>query len=482
MVPSFVMKKIKTVRITASMFYKHDSCPHWVYFDAYGNKKKMAKIPAFAEMLLESGVLHEKEVIAGLEYSEPKGRSLVVRAKDTLRLMKEGVPRIYQGVLLTDEMAGIPDLLERRDDKPSDLGPYHYVAVDIKNTERLSDAHKAELSFYGDVLKAIQGRRPENGEILNASSVRIGFVLREFADEYKEALAEIRDALAGRCPPPHVSSGCKQSPWFGECKALAIAKDDIALLYNVKKKYVLKLRACGVRTVHDAARINPARLSEAEPGLPRELLTRVVLQANALIENQHSVRRSIVLPEAPYEIFFDIEGDPLRQVEYLFGFLVRQGGEEKYIKMIAERPEHEGRMWEEFLEWIEGLPKEYIVYHYGDYERSRLAMLETAYSGSKALHRFVDRLVDLNTIVKDSIVFPLYFYGIKDIGGYIGYERLGKIKGGGESVAFYEDWLATGKRKTLNDIILYNEDDVIATRFLKDWLAHEKARSHEELG
>lgn len=468
-------KKItKPPRITASMFYKHYSCPHWVYFDAYGNKKKMAKGTAFSEMLLESGVLHEKEVISGLAYVEPKGRTLEARAKDTLRLMKEGVLRIYQGVLLTRDMVGIPDVLERRDDKASDIGPFYYVPVEIKNAERLSDAHKGQLSFYADLLKVVQGRRPDSAEILNASGVRIGFALREFGKEYLEALAEIREAVAGRCPLPHVSSGCKQSPWFGECKALAIKKDDIALLYNVKKRYVLKLRANGVRTVHDAVRINPARLSEAEPGLPRELLERVVLQAHALIEKKHSIRREIILPEAPYEIFFDIEGDPLRQVEYLFGFLVRQGDKEKYITMLAERPEHEVQMWKEFLEWIETLPREYIVYHYGDYERSRLTMLENAYGGSKALHHFADRLVDLNTIVKDSIVFPLFFYGIKDIGEYIGYKRLGKIKGGGESVAFYEDWLMTSKRKKLNDIILYNEDDVVATRFLKDWLAKEK--------
>ena len=468
------VKKEKIARVTASMFVKHNSCPHWVYFDAYGDSKKKGKTTAFSEMLLESGVLHEKEVISGLTFVEPKGRGIEARAKDTVRLMKEGVERIYHGVLLAGDMVGEPDLLERRDDKSSDIGPYHYVAVEIINAERISDAHKGQLSLYGELLLAVQGRRPAFGEVLNASGVRIAFELKEFKKDFEQALAEIREAVAGRCPPPHVSSGCKQSPWFGECKALAEQKDDVALLYNVKKKYILLLRATGVRTVHDAARVNPARLAEAEPRLPRELLERIVLQATALIEKEHYVRRPIVLPEAPFEIFFDIEGDPLRQVEYLFGFLVRQGAREKYVKMIAERPEHEERMWEEFLEWLESLPQEYVVYHYGDYERSRLAMLESAYRGSKALTRFVSRLVDLNTIVKDSIVFPLYFYGIKDIGGYIGYKRLGKIKGGGESVAFYEEWLTSGKRKKLDDIILYNEDDVIATRFLKDWLAGEK--------
>ncbi|MEK9152181.1 MAG: ribonuclease H-like domain-containing protein, partial [Patescibacteria group bacterium] len=65
----------------------------------------------------------------------------------------------------------------------------------------------------------------------------------------------------------------------------------------------------------------------------------------------------------------------------------------------------------------------------------------------------------------------LYFYGIKDIGGYIGFKRSKKISGGGESVAYYEEWLDTHDRRKLEAIMTYNEDDVVATRFLKDWLA-----------
>ena len=53
-------------RISASMFYKYDACPHWLYFDAYGDPSKKAKLTAFAEMLLEGGRLHEKEIVADM--------------------------------------------------------------------------------------------------------------------------------------------------------------------------------------------------------------------------------------------------------------------------------------------------------------------------------------------------------------------------------------------------------------------------------
>jgi uncharacterized protein len=253
----------------------------------------------------------------------------------------------------------------------------------------------------------------------------------------------------------------------------------------VKKKSVIALREAGIMTIRDAAGIDPERFAGKNRYLKRDLLERIVLQAQALLDKKHLVRRLIMLPSQPLEIFFDIEGDPLRQVEYLFGFLVRKDGpghDEQYITMLAEKPEDEGKMWQEFLDWTVNLPPEFAVFHYGSYEMARLNMLEAKYGGSPALNYFRERMVDLNEVVKDCIVFPLYFYGIKDIGKYIGFEREGKISGGGESVAFYEEWLAKGNRKRLNDILIYNEEDVVATRYLKDWLASEAEAVHVESG
>ncbi|HTM68325.1 MAG TPA: TM0106 family RecB-like putative nuclease [Candidatus Binatia bacterium] len=469
-------------RITGSMFYKYDACPHWLYFDAHGDPKKMTKRTAFAEMLLEGGRLHEKDLIAGMAFEEVKARGLEARAKATLKLMREGVERIYHGVLMDDEFVGEPDLLERSDHAGSAFGPYHYVAVDIKSAERLSDSHKYQLACYGELLERAQGVRPVDGFILNASGVRVGFPLAEFMQQFREAVEEVRKCLAGDPPPPHVSSGCKQSPWFKECVAFAEERDDIALLYNVKKKVVRALREHGVRTVHDAAKLEIDELHGKDPSFKRALLERIKLQATALIEHKDFVRRRFELPAAPLELFFDIEGDPLEEVEYLFGFLVRRGDLEHYEYQLAERPEQEGEMWAKFLEWIDALEDDYVVYHYGSYEMTRLGMLERRHGGSAELDRFRDRMVDLNEIVKDSLVFPLYFYSIKDIGNYIDYKRSDTIKGGGESVAFYEEWLKSGDRKKLDDIIEYNKDDVLATRWLKDWLAHRLLEHEAELG
>jgi predicted RecB family nuclease len=205
-------------------------------------------------------------------------------------------------------------------------------------------------------------------------------------------------------------------------------------------------------------------------------LVRAKLQARSLVEKTHYFRKPIDLPDVPTEIFFDIESDPIRSHDYLFGFLVRDSLGERYERQIAELPGKEPDMWQDFLHWISRLPENYIVYHFGTFERARLSALEQRYGGSPHLDDFRDRMIDLNETVKENVTFPLYFYGIKDIGRYIGFERGDAISGGGESVAVYERWLETGNREHLDSIIEYNKDDVIATRELKDWLVREQEK------
>lgn len=466
--------------ISAMTFFKYGACPHWLYFDEYGDPENRREISDFNRRLLERGLLHEEDVMEGMEYTEVRGKDLQERFAKTVELMKEGVPRIYHGILMADDLVGEPDILEKKTDRPSDFGSYHYAAIDIKSAEKLTDSHKYQLVLYGELLSAVQGMRPREGYIMNKNRLLLGFPLREFELQFHEALRHVRRIFDGEKPQPHLSSACKNSPWFQECVAYAESERDIALLYNVKKKTVMALREAGVRTVEDAAEMDVDGLAGSTSYMTRKMLDRAKLQAEALIEKAHYIRRPYSFDEKPLELFFDIEGDPLRQVEYLFGFLVREDGEEEYKPFIAEKPEDEGKMWKEFIEWIGTLPDRYAVYHYGTYEKTSIAALEARYGGSAALGKFRDRMVDLNATIKDCLVFPLYFYGIKDIGEYIGFERSGKITGGGESIMYYEDWLTKGDRKALDEVILYNKDDVLATRYLKDWLVEESER--DELG
>lgn len=461
--------------ITDLMVQKQDTCPHWVYFDAFGDKRHRAKETPWTALLREQRLIEEEQVVAVRgPYEKPAGKTPAARAKATLKLMAAGAERIYKPVLAAADLRAEPDLLERRDDADSDFGAYYYVALDVRGGERITEAMKVRAVFYGELLAEIQNARPPEGYIITADGSVFSFSLDENEHRLHDLLAEIDAALAGECPPPHLAAACKQSPWFKECVHLAERENDVALLYNIKRRAVRHLRDLGFNTVADVAAMEVAKFAGTRPDLTEALLTRAQLQARALLEKRRFRRAPYQLPPAGTEIFFDIEADGLRgNYDYLYGFLIRDRDGLRYEKFVAEKPADQEAMWKQFLRWFGPLTHDCVIYHFGDHERHSLAVLESRYGGSKPLTRFRQQMRDLNEIVKESFVLPLYFYGLKEIGGYIGYERQAEITHGAASIEYYEEWLSNGDRRQLDAVIEYNREDCEATMALKDWLVKE---------
>ena len=78
--------------------------------------------------------------------------------------------------------------------------------------------------------------------------------------------------------------------------------------------------------------------------------------------------------------------------------------------------------------------------------------------------------MDLRQVTASSIVFPIYFYGLKTVAPFLGFSWKGTVKGGSQSIDVFERFLETKDRALLEGIIAYNEEDVRATAVLKDWL------------
>jgi uncharacterized protein len=97
--------------------------------------------------------------------------------------------------------------------------------------------------------------------------------------------------------------------------------------------------------------------------------------------------------------------------------------------------------------------------------------MEEQYGGSEWLERFRANMVDLKEYSSSCVTFPLYFYGLKYIAKFLHFSwRNKEIKNGGESVDQFEKYLETGDMRILDALKMYNEDDVRATAFLKDWM------------
>ena len=122
-------------RLTATDFYRFLQCPHWPYWERFGDKKDRRPLTADEEKRLNDGLIHEREIVA-----DQFGEAEVVPRKDdqtdveaTLELMRQGAAVIYQGTLQDGDWFGRPDLLERQPGKSS-FGDWYYVPLDVKRS------------------------------------------------------------------------------------------------------------------------------------------------------------------------------------------------------------------------------------------------------------------------------------------------------------------------------------------------------------
>jgi len=461
--------------ITATTFYQYSKCPAWPWHEAFSDPKKRAPVSALAEKLWRDGLLHESEMIAlkkkNFEVTEiPHEGDLDERAIQTLALMKKGVPVIYHGVLTHGRWVGIPDILEKVDGK-SELGEWFYVPCDIKRSSHVDEVHRLQLCFYSELLKRLQGRRPERGYIIDASGVTNEVVIADIEEKFKLNLKEIEALLSGTKPNPHLYGSCKQSPWFHQCILDAEDCEDVSLIYKIRSEERDELHRLGVGTLPKLAEANAHKLKRRAKGMTEPRLEKLILQAQALKDSKAIVTEKWEAPKVKTEIYFDMESDPLRDVHYLFGCLIVKGDKSEYKKFLAKKPEDEGKAWAAFQRFV-GRYKDVAIYHYGWYEIIVIKELTAKYGISKSAANVLQSgtMIDLLPILSRCVIFPVYFYSLKDIAKFLGFKWRAKDASGANSISWYHEYLEKKDLKILKRIVDYNEDDVIATKLVVDWL------------
>ena len=184
--------------------------------------------------------------------------------------------------------------------------------------------------------------------------------------------------------------------------------------------------------------------------------------------------RSVFLPVAPIELYFDIEAEPELNLDYLHGVLVvdRYNNTEKYYKFLAESAAEEGAIWEQFLELMWTYPIA-PIFHFCDYEVKTFRRLAKLYNTPAYLWKPVlKRFVDIHKYVTQKAIMPVESYALKPIARWLGFEWRDAKANGAQCVCWYEEWLKTGDRSILEAIVRYNEDDCRATYIVKDWLTN----------
>ncbi|OGN09775.1 MAG: hypothetical protein A3C61_01830 [Candidatus Yanofskybacteria bacterium RIFCSPHIGHO2_02_FULL_39_10] len=476
--------RISTTRLTAEHFYKFFQCPHWIWYDIYGDAQKRRMIPPIMDMIYKGKTVVASEKLREHKKFEEIKPSLFHDIEEaflaTLEMMKQG-KNIYHGVLMHEDWAGIPDLLEARPGK-SDFGDWHYVVYDVQSSLDLRDEYKFQLIFYSLILERLQGVRPKEAYVIDPQGNERSFLIADFIDYFHLTLGQIEKILDGEKPAPFLKSGCKRTPWYSLCLSETQGCNDVSLVFKMSQADQRRLYGIGIKTVEDLVNSNVDDLQSRLEDWPFDKIVRFVNQAKVLSSRQPLVVSKSSFPEVENEIYFDIESDPTRGIDYLLGYLIKTKDGVKYEYFLAKDKSDEGEIWKKFLDFLAKLDN-FVIYHYASYEHQVFDRLALHYGAPSVLiNKFKENTIDLYARVVDSVILPLYFYSLKDVAGYMGYKWDDPEAGGAESVVWYNNWLDRGDNEIMKKILKYNEDDVRATLLIKDWLTtHKPSKIKEKL-
>ena len=480
--------------LTGEHFYKFFQCPHWIWYDIYEDAKKKRQMPPLLEMIYSGKMIRSGETLRQhkkFEEIKPEmHRDLDEALMATLELMKQG-KNIYHGVLMFEDWVGMPDFLEARPGK-SRFGDWEYVAYDAKSSLEIGDDTKFQLVFYSLILERLQGKRPKEAYVIDPQGNERSFQIDDFTDQFHLTREQIEKILEGEKPAPFLKSGCKRTPWYSLCVNEAEGCSDVSLIYRMSQADQRRLYDSGIKTVADMANADVDDLQAKLEDWPFDKIVRMNNQAKVLVSNEPMILRKPEFPDVRYEVYFDIESDPTRDIDYILGCVVKdtrptepsglgQNKETPEFKyFFAKNKEEEPEMWQKFLDFFAALD-DFVVYHYAYYERQVFDRLVLRYGApAELVAKFNENTIDLNAKVVDSVVLPLYFYTLKDVAGYVGYKWNDPNAGGAESVVWYNDWLEKGDPEIIKRILRYNEDDVRGTLAIKEWLEKQKPSKKKE--
>lgn len=415
------------------------------------------------------------------------------RVELTIDAMKAGADIIFQASLHEGAFIGHADFL-RKVPRASTLGNYSYEVIDTKLAKTAKAKFLVQVAFYSRMLVSIQGVQPRFMSVVLGDAARTeqAFRVADYAD-YLEQVLQRFNAFVGSVEPlvtyPEPCGHCGFCAWRDRCGEQRLQDDHLSAVAGISRSQINKLRGAGVTTLHQlAVSTDDLRI----PKLQAESLSKLRHQARLQFQGRSSdtplfellpvsgARRGFQrIPKAVEgDLFFDMEGNPLEEggLEYLFGLYIDEGGEQSFKPFWAHSRDEEKIAFEQFVDWVMAHLKCYPdahVYHYASYEETAIKRLMSQHGTREAQVDWLLRngkLIDLYKVVREAIRVSEPSYSIKNIEHFYMAQRDGDVTNAGVSIVFYERWKETGESALLEQIERYNEDDVLSTYLLRNWL------------
>jgi predicted RecB family nuclease len=476
--------------LTAEILLNYQRCNRRAFLDIYGDSSQKDAPSDYLQKLFQDSAGNQRSLLADTEYQRPTFPSgnWEVGAENTVELMRQGVETIYQPILLAPidgiPWLAIPDLLIKHPGQ-SHFGDWLYLPQEIKLSKRAKTEYQIVLAYHTRVLAEVQGAWPEQA-FLNLKDKGLYAVdLWEMLPRLEEVVAGCLSTLGG-APAPEVfisRNRCALCHWYSHCYDIASTSQHLSLLPGVTQGRYTELQKLQITTLETLASTPPKRL-ETLPGFGFDAALRLARQAQVTLHNQAQPSEGFPpasqygrflqeeLPTAPIELYFDIESEPSLDLIYLHGLLVvdRVAGTHQFHALLADNPDDEQKVWEEFLDLVWQYPTA-PIFHFCPYEVQTVMKLAKQYgTPMERVKPLLPRFFDLHEIVTRVATLPVESYALKNIARWMGFDWRDANANGAQSIYWYAKWLSTQERSYLDSIVIYNEDDCRATHHIKEWL------------
>lgn len=431
----------------------------------------------------------------------------------TLEAMRDGAETIYTPTLFDGEFVGYPDFLIRARNAEGEplkdqQNRFIYDPVDAKSARSEKRAAVLQVAVYAFAMEKIGLPRPNKVHLWLANDKEWSTNASDLMDLGELFYNRTVERIVGflDIPTPDWDApreACTRCRWEKHCEKGRREFDDLSLIQGIRSTTRLALVSAGIKTVSDMANASDDLRAAGNKEIAEETFENLRSQAEIQLRgrtNQEGIPIFDVKDEIGFglipmpslgDVWFDIEGDPYAEkgegLEYMFGYVTRQGEELVFKTFDAEDRNQEKKAFGDFIEFINSRREEYPdlhIYHYASYEPSALLRLAQRHG---YLEYEVDKLiregvfVDLYSIVRKTLRFSTESLSIKKIEPvfYKG-NRDKKVSSSIGSVVAFEEALEqlrkgsrTGFEKALQEIKEYNEDDCRSTQRLDEWLRNQ---------
>ena len=392
---------------------------------------------------------------------------------------KNGNDFLLKATLNTNCLESYCDVLTRVGTRQS-FGKDIFEPTIVVGTHTITKEQKIELAFVGHVLGQVQNKLPVNGTIIGAEQQVHRIKLVTIYKELRPVINTLREWITttqSESPPLILNKHCPYCQFQNDCRAKAENGDNLSLLDRMTSKLIRRYLKKGIFTINQLSYLFKPRRSRKRTKKP-VVLFNPELQALAIRTGKIYLQELPELPRHNVELFFDIEGIPDQNFDYLMGLLVCNNENNTYQSFWANTIHDEERIWGDILEKANEYP-EAPIYHYGNYELKTLNRLEKKYQIQ--CESFKNRLINISSFIYGRVYFPVRSNKLKELGKFVGASWTSPEASGLQSLVWRNLWEENQHDRYKEMLIEYNEEDCRALQLLTEQLSKIKDKADSDI-